>query len=106
MAVGFFGGIGFTIKIYENSFVSSYYEYTDDVRPYKVNLNDTAFYSSVTVDNRCQSLILDKEPSHKQGEQITGYLTYTTKEYYERKNVDRLDTIYVSGKIYFTCNTK
>jgi hypothetical protein len=106
IALGFFGGFGFTIKIYEDKFESSYFEYTDDVKPYKVNLEDTAFYSHVSVENKYQSLILDVQPSHKVGQQITGYFTFTSNDYYEKLYRDSLDSLYVSGKIYFSCKVK
>lgn len=105
MGLGYFGGFGFSIRIYQDKFESDFFEYIDDVKPYKTDLNDTAFYDQIRVDNKYQSLILDTKPIHEKGQQITGLLTYTTNEYYIRKYSNDLDTLYVTGKIYFTCKT-
>ena len=106
MGVGFFGGIGFNIKISGNHFLSSFFNYTDDVKPFKSDLKDTAFYDYAIAKSKYQYLILDQKPDYKPGQQLTGYLTYTTNDYYEKAYGDALDSIYVKGKIYFTCKTR
>ena len=105
MVIGFFGGFGYDIKIYKDSFQSSFFEYTDDVKPYKSNISDTAFTDFVTAKSKYQYLILDKTPAFQHGQQLTGLLTLTTNHYYNLAG-DKLDSTFVTGKVYFTCTTK
>jgi hypothetical protein len=105
MIVGFFGGAGFEIALHKDTFLSDFFMYTDDVKPYKSNLQDTAFSSEAIAFSKYQYLLLDKLPTYKPDQQLTGYMTYTSNRFYE-KNVDVLDSTYVTGKIYFTCQVK
>lgn len=104
MGIGFFGGIGFNIAVSKNSFQSSYYLYIDDGKPYKANLKNN-FSNELTVKSRFQYLILDNKPVFKEGQQLSGYLTMTSQNYYENSYGNQLDTNYVVSKIYFTCTT-
>lgn len=106
MEIGFFGGFAFKIKIYGENFESGYLEYTDDVKPYKSDLKDTAFYSYAQIDNKFQYLIIQDKPTFKTGQQIMGFLAFTTNNYYEKTTLDLLNTVFLSGKIYFTCKTR
>jgi hypothetical protein len=106
MAIGFFGGIGYRIKVYKDNFESAFFDWTDDVKPYKANIDDTAFTSFVVAENKYQYLILDKKPNLQQGRQLTGFLTFTSKNYYEIQMNDHLDSSYVTGKLYFTCTAR
>ncbi|MEO8404150.1 MAG: hypothetical protein ABI480_06130 [Chitinophagaceae bacterium] len=105
MVIGFFGGAGFEIALHKDTFLSDFFMYTDDVKPYKSNLQDTAFSSHAIAFSKYQYLLLDKLPTYKPDQQLTGYLTYTSNRFYERSG-DTLDSTYVTGKIYFTCNVK
>jgi hypothetical protein len=105
MIIGFFGGVGFDIKLFGNNFESNFFIYTDDVKPYKPDLLDTVFYSQLSVKNKFQSLVVDKKPTFKTAQQITGYLTFTSKNFYEKAIYNSLDTAYVKGRLYFICNT-
>ncbi len=105
MGIGFFGGMGFNVAVFKNSFQSSYYLYIDDVKPYKGNLKDS-FSNDLTVKSKYQYLILDNQPTFQEGQQLSGYLTMTSQNYYENSYGNHLDTNYVVSKIYFTCSTK
>jgi hypothetical protein len=105
MAIGFFGGTAFTIKLHNNNFQSTIYNYTDDASLLKTDPADTAFHNEAIIYNKYQYLILDNGPTFKNEQQITGYLTYTSNTYYEKAYKNKLDSIYLKGKIYFTCNT-
>ena len=105
MAFGYFGGGNFNITIIKNSFTSSYSQYIDqNLKLFKTKITDD-FSDNFKVDNKFQFLILDKKPSFKKEEQLTGYLTFTTNHYFEDK-VDKLDTNYIKGHLFFTCKTK
>ncbi|HNW88378.1 MAG TPA: hypothetical protein PKN48_01875 [Bacteroidales bacterium] len=106
MGAGFFGGLGFNIGISGKKFSSGFYEYTDDVRPFKSNLSDEAFESFVSAKSKYQSLILNEKPNFKAGQQISGYLIMTSHYYYEKKYDDKINTHFVKGNVYFTCKTK
>jgi hypothetical protein len=105
MSFGYFGGGGFNINIFKSGFTSSYSQYIDqNLKLFKTKITDD-FSDNFSVDNKFQFLILDKNPSLKKDEQLTGFLTFTTNCYFERKG-DKLDTNYVKGHLYFTCKTK
>lgn len=105
MGIGFFGGMAFNVAISKDNFQSSYYLYIDDVKPYKASLKDS-FSNELTVKSKYQYLILDKQPTFQEGQQLSGYLTMTSQDYYENSYGEKLDTNYVSGKIQFTCTAK
>src|SRR5688500_3781247 len=75
-AIGFFGGMGIEMKLFQNYFQSSYYLYIDDVKPYKYKLSDKDFTHELFLKSKFQSLILNEQPKFKSGQQITGYLTF------------------------------
>ena len=106
MGLGFFGGFGFDIEVFGKQFQSSFYNYIDDVKPYKSDLNDTALFSYISVKNKYQYLILDKKPKFTSGQQLTGLLTYTSNNIYEQTFNNKYDTLFVTGKLYFTCKIK
>jgi|GEM_PF-3573468 len=104
MATGFFGGFGFTINLNEDKFDLYYFEETDGDY-FKSKLTDTSFKRLVTVKSKFQSLLLDERPTMKEGQQLTGFATYTSAKYYTKGIRNMLDTAQVSGKFYFTCKT-
>lgn len=106
VGIGFFGGMGFEIKVFKNYFQSNYFLYIDDVKPYKYNLSDKEFTDNLCMRNKFQSLILNEEPTFKPGQQLTGYLTFTTPNWYENSFGNNFDTNYIKGNLYFTCLTK
>jgi hypothetical protein len=105
MGVGLFGGIGFNIRLLESRFDAGFYIYTDDVKPYKRHLSDKEFEESVAVDFIYQYLVVDQRPPFKHGQQLTGFLTYTSDKFWERDNDSQTvpDSTYVTGQIHFTC---
>jgi hypothetical protein len=84
-------------------FKSSFYEYINDAKHFKLNPKDTISYSKIKVENKLQKLILDKKLTHKDGQQITGILYFTTNDYYMEDYPDEIDTVRVAGRVYFTC---
>ncbi len=106
MGLGFFGGFGFNIEVVKNNFQSCFFEYIDDVKPYKYNLEDTATYNFIIAKSKYQFLTLDKLPEFKPGQQLTGSLTYTTENYYAQSAGDKYNAIYVTGKLFFTCKIR
>lgn len=102
MAAGFFGGVGLKIKVYGKQFGSWFFQENDNVENLKTTLADTSFRSRVIVENKSQHLAFDRQPDFKPGQQITGYFTFTSDEYFE-KNRQNIDTLSASGKIHFTC---
>jgi len=104
VGIGFFGGMGVEIAIFKNKFQSSYFLYTDDVKPYKYNLSED-FTNNIRLKSKYQTLILNEQPTFKAGQQLTGYLTFTSPVFFER-SLQNLDSNYVKGKLYFTCLTQ
>lgn len=103
---GFFSGFGFVVKIYGDSFKGQFYEYADDAKPFLYNMKDTTYYDQILVDNQYQYLILDKQPFLQMKQQINGYLTFSTKVFYEQTYNPTPDPICVRGILYFTCKTR
>ena len=104
--IGFFGGMGHGIKVFKDSFESYYILYIDDVKPYKHNLTDSVFTDNLSVLSKYQTLRLTEKPVFKSGQHLTGLLTFTSKDFYERPVGDKIDTNYVRGKMFFTCQVK
>lgn len=104
MGIGFFGGMALKMEITRKGFQSNYYEYMDSEEIYKLTPNGN-FINNIDVKNKYQYLILDKHPVFEDNQKLNGYLTFTTPDYYEKSH-EKLDTNYVSGKIYFTCITQ
>jgi hypothetical protein len=88
--VGFFGGAGLSIKIYNDEFKSSFYQYIDNVEPFKLSINSE----------------LDKQPDFKIGQHLTGLLTLTSNNFLVNRFGEKIDTNAVKVKMYFTCITK
>jgi len=72
---------------------------------YKSNIADKTFSDMAKAKSKYQYLVLEQLPAFKTGQQLTGYLTLTSNQFYELIANDRLDSTYVTGRIYFTCNT-
>jgi len=103
---GFFGGFGIYISIEKTSFESSFYEYTDDVKPYKLSLSDTASTNFIHVKNSSQVLLLDKPPTFNSGDIVSGQLSFTSRPYFEDDNSLEMREVSVRGKIIFTCRLR
>ncbi len=106
IAIGMFGGMGYNIKLYKDGFSSLALLYIDDVKPFKYKLSDKDFTNQLFLRSIEQTLIVDKKPTFKGGQQLTGYLTFTTPLWYENSWGSNIDTNYARGRIYFTCATK
>jgi hypothetical protein len=105
--IGNFSNFGFNLLVTGGEFVSEYYSYSDDTKPYKASLSDNEFSDFVSVRSEYQYLVLDQEPIYKAGQQISGYLSFTSGTYYEEKmDADNPDSNFVSSKIYFSCLTR
>jgi hypothetical protein len=103
--IGFFGGTGISIKVFNNHFRSSFYKYIDNVKPYKLTLT-SEYTDYIFVESKYQFLQFDKQPNFKTGQKLTGYLTFTSKDFYESRFGEGLDTNFVKGTMRFTCLTK
>ncbi|WP_153796600.1 hypothetical protein [Foetidibacter luteolus] len=103
--IGFFGSIGFGVKIFKDDFKSQFIIQIDEPDTYKVNLSDKDFTGQAIVNSKYQKLSFLTRPSFKIDEQLTGILEITTNDYYEKKH-NGVDTLSVKGKIYFTCKTR
>lgn len=106
MNLGFFGGLGFNIDITEHNFTSGCHIYTDDNASFKASPEDTVFQNHIRCESKFQHLVLNNKPEFKPGQHLTGFLKITTKEFYEKKYQQSLDSVYISGRIYFTCRVK
>lgn len=64
------------------------------------------FTDNISVVSKYQYLQLDKEPNYKVGQQLSGYLTLTSNNYFSNNYGEKLDTNFVKAKMKFTCITK
>lgn len=101
---GLFSGAGVVSRISRDRFNVSYMEYTTDKKPY-VLTKDAEFSSRVEPETRYQFLQLDKKPSFKVGQQLSGYITMTSSIFYKENFYQSLDTCYVNARLKFTCIT-
>lgn len=103
--VGFFGGLALNFQFTQDSVTGTYFEYTDDVQPYKAHLSDTAWTGSVLVTAHVVHAILSAEPTFQSGQQLSGSVDFITAPYYERLSVGDVDTLMANGSMRFTCRT-
>lgn len=106
MGVGFFGGFNLHVDLNKDKFQTRFFTYYTKTKQFKSAPSDTAFTNSVEVKGKYQHLVLDKKPTYQPGQQITGYLTLTTNNYYEKNYQEKLDSVMVSSRVYFTCKTR
>lgn len=103
--IGFFGGISLTVKLFRDEFSAHYYEYTDDVKPFKT-APEASYKRDITVDSKYQYLVLDKMPSFEPDQSVSGYLSMTSRDFYTTHAGNGLDTNSVKVKMHFTCKTR
>jgi len=117
MGVWIFGGFAFTINLNKDKFNIIYWEDTHKQLIYKSKLTDTVFVDNVYVENEEQALILENKPTFSVGEDILGYLTFKTKNYYRtsyhesglRKDSysgEIMDKLNMKGSLYFKCKVR
>ena len=118
MGIWVFGGFSFSIDLNKNKFKSTYWEDTHEQPIYKGDLSNSSLVDNVLVDNQEQSLILDKQPTFLIDDNILGYLTFKTKNYYREKNYNSIgaeeadnkgkymDTLNLAGSLYFKCKVR
>lgn len=100
---GFFGGVYFWIKMFEDQYYSGYYEYTDDNKPYVLNPTDTSFSRNITVNNVEEKLTIDPVSFLGDSSRLTGSLSFKTGNYYYKLTKDSLVKKNILGKMIFTC---
>jgi hypothetical protein len=108
-----FGGYIVPIKLVAKKFSSQYYSDDYHLRAFKLNKKDT-LTDRILVSAIEQELILDRKPAYTLGQQLTGYLTFKTADYYRAADYEswaakdeydskNMDTIYTTGIVHFTC---
>jgi hypothetical protein len=87
---------------------------TTDFGGWLQEINDTVLTPFLLLSGKHQYLKLNTKPLFQEGQQLTGYLAYTTQYYYFNWGLVGRDTLpafkrYVTffqrGKLYFTCQT-
>lgn len=101
---GVFGGETFLAKITGNTFLASHYVF-DEVGGYTLNINNKVLADHLYIPIKYQNLILNTQPTFADGQKLTGLLTYTTHNYYNKRN-GKIDICYSRNKMYFTCITR
>ncbi|MBN8837071.1 MAG: hypothetical protein J0I09_07420 [Sphingobacteriia bacterium] len=116
MGLGGFGFWGFSVEITKDKFNSQYFVGDVETKNYKTKLNDTLGYS-IVVKNDFQNLIINTKPNYTVGQNITGYLSFKTNNYYspsDKANYDiedkyiskNMDKLYLKGSLYFKCTVR
>ncbi len=82
MGIWIFGGFGFSINLFKDMFASGYWINTHKQNIFKFNLSDTSLSDNVFVPNLIQNLTLFEIPRYQIGEEIIGYLSFKTNNYY------------------------
>ena len=108
--IGMMGGFGFNLKIHKKKAFSEFYMYTDDIKPYKSSLADTAFQRYALVANQKSNPILEEQPQFVLAEQLNGLLSFKTLPIYERTFIkeenDKLYSRTIEGRVFFTCKVR
>ncbi|MEO7121161.1 MAG: hypothetical protein ABIY62_08690 [Ginsengibacter sp.] len=99
---------GLAIKIYKDTFSFNYYEVVTPgswSRRFANNDTDSVTNTSLSPANRYQFLLLKNKPSIKTAKNLTGYLSFTTDDFFELKEKGVVKQ-HLSGSLLFTCKTK
>lgn len=102
-SIGFFGGAGVSVKVYLKQFTSTFSQYINGAKPYKVN-NNAEFTDNIIVDSKYQYLLLDSEPTNKDKQQLTGFLSLTSNDFFENR-FGEMETKSAKVQLKFTCKT-
>lgn len=117
MGIWVFGGFAFSIDLTKNKFTSKYWEDTHKQPIYKTNLTDSSLVDNIFIGNEEQSLLLNSNPTFTLNENILGYLTFKTKNYYRTSeyesglakdvyNGKSMDKLNMAGSLYFKCKVR
>ena len=100
-----FPWLSFNMTIRKEEFYSKFALIADGGKTFKKTLNDIPS-DAIELESRYQTLILTSRPIFKQGQQIEGFLFFTSEDYFAIKTEDRtyLKTN-TKAKIYFRCIT-
>ena len=104
MSMGLMGGISIGLKIHNDIFESYYLEYADDVKQYKSTVH-SEFSDLILVKSKRQNLIINQLPNQQLNQDLRGYLSFSSKKYYQSNITNKLDTVSIVGKAYFKCKT-
>jgi hypothetical protein len=105
MSFWIFGGFAIQIKLMDNQFVGLYS--LDERRQYIFKLkNSDELSTNIVIPLAEQQLLLDVKPMYKSGQQLNGYFSFNTEDYFEldvNSTSNSLDNLKTTGTTYFTC---
>ncbi len=105
-AFGFFGGFAVRQQIVGSLFHTKVYVVTRHADIYKASLLDTAFRSELEIEPLKQNMTLLTKPSMNIGEQLTGFVTFQSKPYFENAGQGNVDSVSINVRYFFTCKTR
>lgn len=102
---GFAGGMGFRQQIVGSSFRTKVALVTRHAKIYKAKLLDKEFESEIELMPLKETMTLLNKPTMLVGEQLTGFVTFQSKPFFERTGGNKADAVSVSINYFFTCKT-
>jgi hypothetical protein len=93
-----------TIKVFKNHFRINYLDSAFNGSPYQEAENST-LTNAIVVNSKSQTLILDKTPAFKPGQQLLGYFSITSNNYWELSPGNKQQARFITARGYFTCHT-
>jgi hypothetical protein len=116
MSIWVFGGFAFPINLVGNKFTSKYWLDEHKRKIFKLNENDS-LSDDILIPMTEQKLILDTFPAYKLGQQLTGYFTFKSANYFRASDFEdwsakdeysdkNMDTMQTKGVVLFTCKVR
>ena len=108
MGIWVFGGFAINLQLTGNTYRSIYWEDTHEQKVYRPEPGDTILTDNIQVENVVSALVLERKPSYKLGENLLGYFTFTTADYYklnyeEGPATGPFDKLKLRGSLHFKC---
>ncbi len=108
MGIWVFGGVAINLQLTGNNFKGIYWEDTHEQKVYRANPGDTVLTDNMQVEIAESTLVLEQQPSYKLGENLLGYFTFKTADYYklnyeEGPVTGPFDKMNLKGNLHFKC---
>ncbi|MCR6637559.1 MAG: hypothetical protein NVV82_00780 [Sporocytophaga sp.] len=101
---GLSAAFAYNLTIEGDSFETHYIPLYFGTPKFKNDLKDPIMVSSIVTLSQNQYMILDQKPTFRENQQISGYITFSSYNFYEHTSPEIFDTLRINAKAHFTCN--
>jgi hypothetical protein len=101
---GLAASFAYNLTIEGDSFETHYIPLYFGTPKYTKDLKDSIMVSNLVTLSQTQYMILDQRPTFRANQQIKGYITFSSYDFYEKTSSETFDTLRINAKAHFTCN--